>query len=315
MSHIDVIEVGARDGLQNEERTLSLEARFAFIKHLAESGLKRIEAGAFVSPQWVPQMAGSRELILELFARKDEFPKGVRFSALVPNVRGMTDALTTPIPEIAIFGACSESFSKKNINCTIDESLERFREVTSIARKNKRKVRGYLSVAFGCPYEGPVPEARVIALVQKFIKLGVYEISIGDTIGVANPKQVRGFLTKLKSKVALKNIALHMHDTRGTALANVLAGLECGVRAFDSSFGGLGGCPYAAGASGNLATDDLVYMLHGMGFKTGVDLSKLLAYGPVIQNEIGHKLPSRTAEAGLPKVLGSINQATRGKDQ
>ena len=315
MSHIDIVEVGARDGLQNEARTLSLEARFGFLKHLAESGLKRIEAGAFVSPQWVPQMAGSRELILELFARKDEFPKGVQFSALVPNVRGMTDALTTPIPEIAIFGACSESFSKKNINCSIAESLERFREVTAIARKNKRKVRGYLSVAFGCPYEGSVPEARVIALVQKFIKMGVYEISIGDTIGVANPKQVRAFLTKLKAKVALKNIALHMHDTRGTGLANVLAGLEMGVRTFDSSFGGLGGCPYAAGASGNLATDDLVYMLHGMGFKTGVDLSKLLAYVPVMQNEVGHKLASRTSEAGLPKTLGAIKAIGRGEGQ
>jgi hydroxymethylglutaryl-CoA lyase len=169
-------------------------------------------------------------------------------------------------------------------------------------------VRGYLSVAFGCPYEGEVPEARVISLVQKFIKMGVYEVSIGDTIGVANPKQVEKFLRRLKTKVAVGKIALHLHDTRGTALANVLAGLQMGVRTFDSSFGGLGGCPYAAGASGNLATDDLVYMLHGMGYNTGVDLSKLLAYSQTMQNEIGRKLPSRTAEAGLPKALGKVKE-------
>jgi len=299
---ISIVEVGARDGLQNESRTLSQEARFEFIKHLAASGLKRIEAGAFVSPQWVPQMIGSRELILEIFSRRSEFPKNVQFSALVPNVRGMNDALTTPIPEIAIFGACTESFSKKNINCSIAESLERFREVIALAKKNKRKVRGYLSVAFGCPYEGKVSEARVIELVQAYLKMGVYEVSIGDTIGVANPKQVSAFLLRLKRRVPIKKVALHMHDTRGTALANVVAGLEKGVRVFDSSFGGLGGCPYAPGGSGNLATDDLVYMVHGMGYKTGVDLEKLLTYTKTMQDRIGRQLPSRTAEAGIPRV-------------
>jgi hydroxymethylglutaryl-CoA lyase len=299
---VQIVEVGARDGLQNESRTLSQDARYEFIKHLAASGLKRIEAGAFVSPQWVPQMVGSRELILKIFTHRDEFPKNVQFSALVPNVRGMNDALTTPIPEIAIFGACTESFSKKNINCTIAESLDRFREVIALAKRNKRKVRGYLSVAFGCPYEGKVSETRVIELVQTYLKMGVYEVSIGDTIGVANPKQVSAFLTKLKRKVPVKKIALHMHDTRGTALANVVAGLEKGVRVFDSSFGGLGGCPYAPGGSGNLATDDLVYMLHGMGYKTGVDLEKLLTYTKTMQDRIGRQLPSRTAEAGIPRI-------------
>jgi hydroxymethylglutaryl-CoA lyase len=219
---------------------------------------------------------------------------------LVPNVRGVNDALETPIEEVAVFGACSETFSKRNINCSIDESLTRFREVIALARKNKRRVRGYLSVAFGCPYEGAVPEARVVQLVAAYLKMGVYEISIGDTIGVATPAQVKSLLTKLKRRVPVKKIALHMHDTRGTALANVLVGLQMGVRVFDSSFGGLGGCPYARGASGNLATDDLVYMLHGMGFKTGVNLKKLLSFTSVMQSEIGHKLPSRTAEAGLP---------------
>jgi hydroxymethylglutaryl-CoA lyase len=298
---VEIVEVGPRDGLQNEARTLSVDARYKFIQELALAGMKRIEVGAFVSPQWVPQMQGSQELITRLFKQRKEFPRDVRFSALVPNVHGMDDALKTPIEEVAIFGACSESFSKKNINCSIAESLERFRAVLAMAKKSKRKVRGYLSVAFGCPYEGPVPEKKVIELVQAYLKMGVYEVSIGDTIGVATPKQVYSLLGKLKRRVPLKKIAMHMHDTRGTALANVLASLEMGVRVFDSSFGGLGGCPYAKGASGNLATDDLLYMLHGMGFRTGVDLARLLAFVPTMQEEIGRKLPSRTAEAGLPK--------------
>ena len=307
MSRVAIVEVGPRDGLQNEARTLTPKMRFEFIRHLAASGLKRIEVGAFVSSDWIPQMAGSRELILDLFARRNEFSKDVAFSALVPNVRGMTDALATPIPEVAIFGACSESFSKKNINCTIAESLERFRQVTRMAKTQKRKVRGYLSVALGCPYEGKVAESKVVELTEAFLSMGVYEVSIGDTIGVASPKQVRSLLTKLKRKVPLKKIAMHLHDTRGTALANVLASLELGVRVFDSSFGGLGGCPYAKGASGNLATDDLVYMLQGMGYETGVDLGRLLGFAPEMQQAIGRKLPSRMTEAGLPKINAMDN--------
>lgn len=301
MSRVQIVEVGPRDGLQNEKQQISINARLAFIRHLADSGLKRIEVGAFVSPKWVPQMEGSGEVIQSIYARRSDFPKDVQFSALVPNVKGMEAALETPIPEIAIFGASSESFSQKNINCSIAESMQRFAEVAALAKKNKRKIRGYLSVAFGCPYEGTVPEKRVIELVKAYLKLGVHEISVGDTIGVATPKQVRSLVGKLKRHVPIKKIALHLHDTRGTALANVLAGLELGVRVFDSSFGGLGGCPYAKGASGNLATEDLVYMLEGMGFKTGVNLEKLLKYGPTISSEVGHKLPSKTLEAGLPK--------------
>lgn len=298
---IQIVEVGPRDGLQNEARSLSLESRLKFIEHLAASGLKRIEVGAFVSPNWVPQMRGSAELIQRLYEEGRTWPKGVRFSALVPNARGMTDALATPIREVAIFGACSESFSKKNINCTIAESLERFREVLALAKKNKRKTRGYLSVAFGCPYEGAVAETKVVALVKTLLEMGVYEVSIGDTIGVATPKQMRSLLQKLKkARVPFGQIAMHMHDTRGTALANVMASLEMGVSVFDSSFGGLGGCPYAKGASGNLATEDLVYMLHGMGLKTGVNLSNLLSLTPTIQFEVGHALPSRMGQAGLP---------------
>jgi hydroxymethylglutaryl-CoA lyase len=305
VNRVQIVEVGPRDGLQNESRALSVEQRFDFIKHLAASGLKRIEVGAFVSPKWVPQMQGSRDLIDRLYESENVFPRDVRFSALVPNVKGMQGALATPIPEVAVFGACSETFSKKNINCTIDESLRRFAEVIALAKKNKRKVRGYLSVAFGCPYEGAVDERKVIELVRKYLKMGVYELSIGDTIGVATPKQVLSLLKKLKSRrVPLNKIAMHFHDTRGTALANVLASLQCGVRVFDSSFGGLGGCPYAKGASGNLATDDLIYMLEGMGFKTGVDLKRLLGYSARMREEIGHRLPSRMAEAGLPYRMG-----------
>ncbi|HMN67010.1 MAG TPA: hydroxymethylglutaryl-CoA lyase [Bdellovibrionales bacterium] len=297
---IEIVEVGARDGLQNESRTLTVAQRLEFIKHLVHSGLKRIEVGAFVSPKWVPQMASSRELIEELY-RAAPPKKGVRYSALVPNLRGMEDALKTPIDEIAVFGACSESFSKKNINCTIAESLENFKEVLKLAKKHKRPARGYLSVAFGCPYEGPVDENRVVELVRAYLKMGVFEISIGDTIGVASPKQVRSLIKKLKNKgVPLKKVALHMHDTRGTALANVLTGYDMGIKVFDSSFGGLGGCPYAKGASGNLATDDLVYMFEGMGVKTGVDLNKLLGFTKEMTNRIGHKLPSKMAEAGMP---------------
>ena len=276
--------------------------KFNFIKHLANSGLKRIEVGSFVSPKWVPQMQGSLELIGEIYKRRSEFPKDVQFSALVPNVQGMEEALKTPIPEVAVFGAASESFSKKNINCTIDESLQRFKDVAAMAKKHKRKVRGYLSVAFGCPYEGAVSEKRVVELVQAYLKIGIYEVSIGDTIGVATPRQVESLLKKLKSKVPLKKIALHMHDTRGTAIANVLMGIEMGVKVFDSSFGGLGGCPYARGASGNLATDDLVYMLNGMGLKSGVHLGKLLGFTKEVEVMVGRKLRSKTSEAGLPEI-------------
>ncbi len=299
---VSIVEVGPRDGLQNESEILSLEQRLAFIKHLADSGLKRIEVGAFVSPKWVPQMEGSADLINELYRRRSEFPKDVRFSALVPNVKGMIDALSTPIEEIAIFGACTESFSRQNTNCSISEGLDRFTQVTAIAKKHRRKARGYLSVAFGCPYEGPVKESTVVSLAQKFAKMGVYEVVIGDTIGVATPNQVKSLINKLKRKIPVKKLAMHFHDTRGTALANVTVALASGIRVFDSSFGGLGGCPYARGASGNLATDDLVYMLNGMGFKTGVNLAKLLEYVPTMENQIGHKLPSRTAAAGLPRL-------------
>ncbi len=300
MKKIEIVEVGPRDGLQNEVQSLSVDQRLNFIDQLVAAGLRRIEVGAFVSPKWVPQMNQSFELIQELLNSKRKYPKDVRFSALVPNRKGMELAEKTSLKEIAVFGASSESFSQKNINCSMREGLERFQEVIKMARPTKIKVRGYLSVAFGCPYEGLVKESVVRKQIEKYLELGMYEISIGDTIGVATPKQVRSLLKKVSQDVGLKKVAMHFHDTRGTALANVLASLDLGVRVFDSSFGGLGGCPYAKGASGNLATEDLVYMLHGMGFETGVKLEKLIQISPGIENLIQHGLPSRVARAGLP---------------
>lgn len=300
MSDVEIVEVGPRDGLQNESRKLTLEQRLKFVTWLIDSGLKRVEVGAFVSPKWVPQMTDSLELI-QMLEKSGAFSRrNVRISALVPNAKGMEGALQTSLKEIAVFGASTESFSRKNINCSIQESLIRFREVIQMAKKRKIKVRGYLSMAFGCPYEGAVKESSVLKLIEKYLDLGVSEVSVGDTIGVATPRQVRSLLKKVKSRLGLKKVAMHFHDTRGTALANVLASLDMGVRVFDSSFGGLGGCPYAKGASGNLATEDLVYMLHGMGFNTGIDISKLIGFSSEMEGWIGHGLPSRVARAGLP---------------
>lgn len=299
---VRIIEVGPRDGLQNESVQLSLDDRQRFVQKLAAAGLVNIEVGAFVSPKWVPQMQDSGLLIKNLFEAqsKGTINSAVSFSALVPNLKGMEGAVETPLKEIAIFGACSEAFSKRNINCTIEESFVRFREVMDVAKSRKIKVRGYLSTAFGCPYDGYVNPTSVVKLVEKMLKLGVYEVSIGDTIGVATPKQVRALLKKLESKVSVKKLAMHFHDTRGTALANVLSSLEMGIRAFDSSVGGLGGCPYAAGASGNLATEDLVYMMHGMGLRTGVDLDSLIGIRPWLEKLVGRRMPSHVGHAGLP---------------
>jgi hydroxymethylglutaryl-CoA lyase len=300
---IKIIEVGPRDGLQNEKKTLDLPSRIELIKKLIEAGMRRIEVGAFVSAQWVPQMAGSIELVKEILKLQElqALPNDVRFSALVPNVRGMEDALKSGIQEVAIFGACSESFSKKNINCSIAESFIRFRQVMEMAHYHKVKVRGYLSTAFGCPYEGRVEESRVLRLARSMIKLGVFEVSIGDTIGVATPRQVESLIKKMKRVIPLSKIAMHFHDTRGTSLANVYVSYKLGVRAFDASVGGMGGCPYAKGATGNLATEDLVYMLKGMGVPVSIDLEKLINTALWAQQKLERELPSRVSRAGIPK--------------
>lgn len=302
---VKIVEVGARDGLQNEKKKLSLDIKEQLIRRLADAGLKKIEVGAFVSPKWVPQMSESLELTKEILSiqSKGEIHRDVEFSCLVPNRKGMEAALESGIKEISIFGACTETFSKKNINCSVAESFIRFKEIMDLAKDHKIKVRGYLSTAFGCPFEGKVAETRVVRLVRAMLKLGVYEVSIGDTIGVATPRQVESVLKKIKRITPLSKIAMHFHDTRGTALSNVLAAYQQGVKTFDSSVGGLGGCPYAPGAAGNLATEDLLYFLMGMGLSSSIDLQELISIRKWIEKELDHKLPAKVSDAGVSALV------------
>lgn len=292
---IRIVEVGLRDGLQNEKMQFSLKQKAELFERVVKAGEKNIELGSFVSPKWIPQMADSMELIQSEMKkmRAGNFPKGLVPSALVPNLHGMEDAIRSGIPEVAIFAACSESFSQKNINCSIDESFERFIPVMKLAKKHKLKVRGYLSVCFACPYEGPTPMKKVVELTKRMLKLGVYEVSIGDTIGVANPVHTEK-LIKMLSKIApKKKLAMHFHDTRGMALANILASLKLGITIFDASVGGLGGCPYAKGATGNVATEDVVNMLHEMGYQTGIDLKHLVQTAKWLELVLGRPVPSK----------------------
>jgi isopropylmalate/homocitrate/citramalate synthase len=281
-TRVKVVEVGPRDGLQNEAATLSVEDRIAFCKALIEAGLPVVEAGAFVSPKWVPQMAGSDEVFKAL-------PKGpAQLPMLVPNRQGYERAKACGVSAIAIFTAASDTFNLKNTNATIDESIRRFEEFVGEAKSSGMFVRGYISTCFGCPYEGPVAPAKVAEVTQRLIALGCDEISLGDTIGVAVPSQVDDVLDAVLSHAPLERLAVHFHDTRGTALANVLRALQLGIAIVDSSAGGLGGCPYAPGASGNLATEDLLYMLHGMGIETGVDLEAVAAASSLMATRLGH---------------------------
>lgn len=305
-----LVEMGLRDGLQNEKTVLGTATRVEFAKRLIAAGARRIEIGSFVSPQWVPQMAGTPEVVKGLaeLVKAKQISKKVEFSVLVPNERGMLDAIQNGVKEVAIFAACSESFSLKNINCTIEESFQRFKPVMALAKKHKIKVRGYLSTCFGCPFEGKVSEAKVIKLAQRMHKLGVYEVSIGDTIGVANVGQVESLFKKLKKVVPVKKLAGHFHDTRGQALANIFAAYKTGVVIFDTSIGGLGGCPYAPGATGNVATEDVAYMFQGMGVKTGLHLDQLIEMNPWIAEQVQHPLPSKVGKVGLLKPLGKVQK-------
>jgi hydroxymethylglutaryl-CoA lyase len=305
---VRLVEVGPRDGLQNEKKILDIKFREKLIRSLADAGMKRIEIGAFVSPKWVPQMEGTLELAQRILKMQEhgEISQDISFSALVPNKKGMEIALQAGLKEVAIFGACSETFSKKNINCTIAESFIRFKEVMSLAQAKKIKVRGYLSTVFGCPYEGQVSEERVVRLTKAMFKLGVYEISLGDTIGVATPKQVDSLLRKIKRAVPVKKVAMHFHDTRGTALPNALTSFNLGVRVFDSSVGGLGGCPYAKGAAGNVATEDMVYMFMGMKQITSIDLSALIGLRALLESELGRNLPARVSQASFDDKIKDI---------
>lgn len=293
-NRIQVYEVGLRDGLQNEAAFVPTDDKLKLAGMLADAGLSRIELTSFVSPRWIPQLADHSEL-----TRRIEKRPGVSFSALVPNLQGLEAAKTSGLEEVAVFMSATESHSKKNINKTVAQALEVLSEVSRAAIASGLRVRGYLSTVFGCPYEGKVDPEKVVELVHALLAMGVYEVSLGDTIGVANPRQVGSFVRRLLQEVKADKLALHMHDTRGTALANVLAGLDAGIRTFDSAFGGLGGCPYAPGASGNLATEDLVYMLREMDYETGIDLERLVDASVHITSLIGRTLPSKVLQAEI----------------
>lgn len=295
-----IIEVGPRDGLQNEKNQFSVGRKKKLILDLIDAGSTHIETGSFVSPLWVPQMKGSGKVFSQVQENlKPMQKKKIRQTSLVPNLRGLEDALKYGVRDIAIFAACSEAFSQKNINCSIKESFERFESLLKLAKKNKVQIRGYLSTVFGCPYEGKVSEAKVLKVAEKLLDMGVYELSFGDTIGVANPKQVKRLGKKITNLVPNSKIAMHFHDTRGMALANIATCVDLGIKKYDSSIGGLGGCPYAKGASGNVATEDVVNMLHEMGISTGLDLEKLQKIARGLEKSLGRSLPSKLAKIKL----------------
>ncbi len=294
MDNVRLVEVGPRDGLQNEARALSVADRVEMIDGLIGAGLTTIEAGSFVSPKWVPQMAGSAEVLASLGQRE-----GINLQMLVPNFKGFEAARDAGAREIAIFASASESFSQKNINCSIDESFERFVPVLEGAREAGMRVRGYVSCVLGCPYEGPVALSSVVGVASRLHAMGCYEISLGDTIGVGTPRATAMMARAVAGEIPLSAIALHEHNTYGQALANILACLEEGVVVFDSSVGGLGGCPYAKGATGNVATEELVFMLEGIGVPTGVDLSKLARVAVDTAAKLG-----REPISPISKILG-----------
>lgn len=297
MSDVTVVELGPRDGLQNESVTLTTAQRVGLVRALAATGLRRIEAGAFVHPTRVPQMAGSDDVCR--FSLHDDVvrERGVQLSALVPNTKGLERARAAGLGHVAVFPAASETFSRRNLNQSVDEALRNAAEVCAEARRHGMSVRGYVSTAFGCPYEGAVPLAAVVRVAEALLAAGVEEVALSDTVGVAHPGQVRMLLDSVRSALPLPAIALHFHDTRGTALANVLAALDRGVTTFDACVGGLGGCPFAPGASGNLATEDLVYLLHGLGLARGIDLPGLVKVSTQMEPVLGHPMPSRYVQA------------------
>jgi hydroxymethylglutaryl-CoA lyase len=292
LDSVKIVEVGARDGLQNEKVTIPTQVKIDYITALSDAGLRVIEAGAFVSPKWVPQMADSAEVYRNI--PKDP---GVDYPVLVPNMKGLERAIEVGVTSIAIFTAASESFNKRNINMSVEESIVNYAPLAARARQEGMRVRGYVSTGFGCPYEGDVPPEKVLEVVARLLDIGCYEVSVGDTIGVGTPLQVQGVIGLLLQVIPASKLAMHFHDTRGTALANTLAALELGIATFDSSSGGLGGCPYAPGASGNMATEDLVYMLDKMGIDTGVDLNRLVQAAAIIAPYLDHPLPGKYLQA------------------
>ncbi len=289
---VRVVEVGPRDGLQNEAQTIDVADRVELIHQLTEAGLSHIEAGSFVSPKWVPQMAMSDAVFAGITRKPD-----VTYSALTPNMRGFEAAVDAGVDEVAVFAAASEAFSQKNINCSIAESIERFRPVVVAAHAAGIRVRGYISCVVGCPYDGAVLPEQTAAVCEELLALGCYEVSLGDTIGVGTAGSISRLLENLLSQWSAEHFALHCHDTYGQALANVLTGLQHGIAVFDSSIAGLGGCPYAKGASGNVATEDLLYLLEGLGIETGIDLERAVAAGEFISSRLGRETQSRVARA------------------
>ncbi|WP_297842503.1 hydroxymethylglutaryl-CoA lyase [Pseudomonas sp.] len=291
---VRLVEVGPRDGLQNEAQPISVADKVRLVDDLSAAGLSYIEVGSFVSPKWVPQMAGSAEVFAQIQRKED-----VAYAALAPNLRGFEEALAAGVTEIAIFAAASESFSQRNINCSISESLERFAPIMEAARLHGMRVRGYVSCVLGCPYEGQVAPEQVASVANELFAMGCYEISLGDTIGTGTPGATRTLFETVAGKIPRGKLAGHFHDTYGQALANIYASLLEGIQVFDSSIAGLGGCPYAKGASGNVATEDVLYMLYGLGIDTGVDLDLLIGAGQRICDVLGRPTGSRVAKARL----------------
>ncbi len=289
---VRMVEVGPRDGLQNEPVILPAAVKIALIDRLSAAGLPVVEATSFVSPKWVPQMADAAEVMAGISRRP-----GTSYPVLVPNLRGFEAALAAKAEEVAVFAAASETFSQRNINCSIAESLERFAPVAAAAKAAGMRVRGYVSCVLGCPYEGPIAPAKVAEVAGRLVELGCYEISLGDTIGVGTPGQAAAMIETVARAVPLRRLAVHFHDTYGQALANILAALDCGVAVVDSSVAGLGGCPYAPGAGGNVASEDVLYMLQGLGVETGVDLEALIAAGRFISEHLGRPPASKVSRA------------------
>jgi hydroxymethylglutaryl-CoA lyase len=294
---VRMVEVGPRDGLQNEAQIVPAATKIALIEKLAEAGMTTVEAGSFVSPKWIPQMADTAEVLAGL-TRKP----GVSYPVLVPNMKGFEAARAAGVEEIAIFGAASESFSRRNINCSIAESLDRFAPVTEAAKRQGIRVRGYISCVVDCPYEGPIAPSAVAAVAARLFAMGCYEISLGDTIGTGTPARIQAMIAAAAETVPVDRLAVHFHDTYGQALANILASLEQGIAVIDSSVAGLGGCPYAKGASGNVASEDVLYMLQGLDIATGVDMGKLVAAGRFISAVLGREPASKAARALAAKA-------------
>jgi hydroxymethylglutaryl-CoA lyase len=294
---VSIYEVSPRDGLQNERATVPLRGKVRLIEALAAAGLKRIEVTSFVSPKWIPQLADADELA-ETLEEHHKHP-GVVYSALCPNPKGLERAMHAKIEEIAVFISASETHNRKNVHKTVAQTLNAFEETVLPARAAGLRVRGYVSTVWGCAYEGDVDPKRALEIARRLLAMGCYQVSLSDTIGAGTPKQTQRILEMVLAEIPREQISMHMHDTRGTALANVLVGLEMGIRSFDSSVGGLGGCPYAPGAAGNVATEDLVYMLHGMGIETGIDLERLVEAGKVAESIVGRQLPGKVHQSGL----------------